>query len=282
MSDNTIAPQLVGGPLAEVPQVETIRHDAPGGPVLAYAANSKDRLETAVIDVVAQAPEAFPPRTVDKRVVTDRGSFLAEIDRRALIDNVSTVWGNRNNGTITVIYDELSPNAERQYNRRGDQLQLQFIRSEDWRLFQAATGKLHTQDEFGDLLQSVGHLIVSHTAADLLEIVDSIRATSAGSFESRINRANGSQTLSYSEEVNASAGRHGQLEVPRTVVFTAQPFEDYPEFEIAADLRLRVSGNKLGLGLFPEPYDHKIRAAWLDVTDSLSEVIGVPIYAANL
>lgn len=282
MTDNDTQFTALGSPITGVPQVETIRIEAPNGPVIAYAVNGENGLETRAVDLVCEVPDAFPPRTVEKRIVTDQASFLAEIDRRGLIDSMSTVWANRNNGTITVVYDELSHDAEYHYSRRADRLQLQFIRSEDWKLFQAATGGLHSQEAFGDLLQSVAHLITSHTAADLLEVVDSIRATSSGSFESRINRANGSQTLSYSEEVNASAGRHGQLEVPRTIDFRVQPFEDYPEFDIVADLRLRVSGSKLAMGLFPEPYDHKIRAAWLDVTDSLSQAIGVPIYAANL
>lgn len=284
MPDNDFTPTLVGGQIADIPQVESLLLDAPWGQVLTVAANGHNGLETKVIDLVGEAPDAYLPRTVAPRTVTDQASFLAEATRRPLIEGISTVWANRKAGSVTVVYDELDGIANPVgYTRRADRLELRFIRSEDWKLFTTAADRaFHSQDAFGDLLQSVGHLITSHSAADLLEVVDSIRATSTGSFESRINRANGSQTLSYSEEVNATAGRHGQLEVPRGVEFRVSPFEDYPEFDISADLRLRVSGGKLAIGLFPEPFDHKIRDSWLDVTSSLSQALGVPVYAANL
>lgn len=254
------------------------------GPVYLITANGEQGLDARVIDLREQAPNAFPPRNAASRVVTDTASFLAEIKRRPLIGARSTVWGNRQYGAITAIYDELYSDAQSEYARRSDVLVLQFVPDPDWAtLFKAADGKFHSQFEFGDLIESAGHLITSHPAAEIVEIVDSVRASSKGSFESSIKRATGSVNLTYSEEVSAKAGTATrQLEVPREITLSARPFEDYPLIEIRCWLRLDISQGQLGLALVPQPYEHLVRDAWTQVTGDLANELGVPVYASNL
>ena len=276
MSDNTI----------ELPEhtVALIDEPAADGPLYLATANGEDGLETRVIDVRGEAPNAFPPRTVNDRVVTDTASFLAEIARRPLLADESTVWGNRQKGEITAVYDELSSVPTNRYTRRGDRLILRFVPDPDWAtLTGTADGKFHDQDTFGDMIEAAGHLITSHPAAELMEIVDSVRTSSKGSFESRIRRDTGTQYLTYSEEVSAKAGSSTKpLEVPREITLSARPFEDYPLVEVKCWLRLRVNQGQLGLGLFPQPYQHLVRDAWSHVTTELSEKLNVPVYASNL
>lgn len=254
------------------------------GPLRIIAANGENGLEARVIDVRAEAPNAFPPRTVNDRIVTDTASFLAEINRRPLIESLSTVWGNRQKGEITAVYDELPGAAISDYTRRGDRLTLRFVPDPDWAtLGRTADAAFHGQDDFGDMIEAAGHLITSHPAAELMEIVDSVRTSSKGSFESRIKRDTGTQYLTYSEEVSAKAGSSTKpLEVPREITLSARPFEDYPLVEVKCWLRLRVNQGALGLGLFPQPYQHLVRDAWTHVTTELAEKLGVPVYAANL
>lgn len=276
MSDNAI----------ELPphSVELIDEPDADGPLYLSTANGDDGLAFDVIDVRGEAPLAFPPRAVNDRIVTDTASFAAEIARRPLIERVSTVWGNRQKGEITAVYDELVADATADYTRRGDRLTLRFVPDPDWAtLTGTADGKFHDQDTFGDMIEAAGHLITSHPAAELMEIVDSVRTSSKGSFESRIRRDTGTQYLTYSEEVSAKAGSSTKpLEVPREITLSARPFEDYPLVEVKCWLRLRVNQGQLGLGLFPQPYQHLVRDAWSHVTTELSEQINVPIYAANL
>lgn len=279
MSDNAI----------ELPE-ETVTYIAPetvpfaDGPLFLVTANTGDGLTSRVVDVRHDAPEAFPPRTVDNRIVTDTASLLAEVDRRPLLDGQSTVWGNRKTGEITVVYDELKQDADDNYTHRRDRLTLRFVPDPDWAtLRKVADGAFHGQDEFGDLIESAGHLITSHPAAELMEIIDSIRASSKGAFESKIRRDTGAQHLTYSEEVSVKAGSSSRaLEVPREITLTARPFEDYPEVSVTCWLRLRINSGQLHLGLFPQPYEHLVRAAWNQVTEGLSDKLGVPVYAANL
>lgn len=275
MSDKTI----------ELPdhEVEALDQDGADGPIRFVTANGEHGLETRVVDVRAEVPNAFPPRTVAPRVVTDADSFLAEVARRPLVDGVSTVWGNRQKGEVTVVYDELPGTVVHDFTRRADHLVLRFVPDPDWAvLFNAADGEFHNQNEFGDLIETVGYLITSHPAAELMEIVDSVRGSSSGAFESRIRRDTGSQHLTYSEEVTTQAGSSARpLEVPRQITLAARPFEDYPLVDVTCWLRLRIAQGKLFLGLFPQPYQHTVRDAWTHVTDELAEKLGVPVYAAN-
>jgi len=277
MSDNTI----------ELPNhtVELIDEPVADSPLYLATANAAHSLEQRVIDVRKEAPDAFPPRTVVERVVTDQDSFAAELKRRKLVEGKSTVWGNRQRGEITAIYDELSPDAVEEYERRHDRLTLRFVADPDWTtLFNAADAKWHGQEAFGDLIETAGHLITSHPAAELMEIIDSIRASSKGSFESRINRANGSQNLTYSEEVTVrgkTTSSTKDIEVPKEIVFAARPYEDYPLISVTCWLRLNINQGNLVLGLFPQPYQHLVRDAWKVVVGEVSEKIGAKVYAAN-
>ncbi|TWS20811.1 DUF2303 family protein [Tsukamurella asaccharolytica] len=253
------------------------------GPVHVFIANGVEGLETKVVDVRAEVPDAFPPRTTVPRKVTDQASFLAEVKRRPLLDGLSTVWANRKTGTVSVIYDELGADATADYTRRQDFLTLQFVRDPDWTLLMNTISKEPCgQLEFSDLIESVGHLITSHPAAELMEIAESLRTSSQARFESRPNRANGSQVFTYAEEVSATAGRSAQLEVPTTITFRAAPFEDFPPVDVTCWFRFRVNGGNPRLTLEAQPFDHVIRATWSTVIDDLAENLGVPVYAANL
>lgn len=272
--------------ILELPDHATELIDEPEADTSLYlvTANGENGLQAEIVDVRGKVPAAFPPRAPERRTVTDTASFLAEVARRPLLQGLSTVWGNRDKGQVNVIYNELGADATAAYTRRNDMLTLQFVADPDWAtLFNAADGDYHGQEKFGELIEQAGHLITSHPAAEVVEIVDSIQSSSKGSFESKISRANGSQHLTYSEEVTTKAGTATKpLEVPREITLSARPFEDYPLIEVTCWLRLRVSGGALGLGLFPKPYEHLVRDAWTQKTGELAEALGVPVYAANL
>lgn len=203
--------------------------------------------------------------------------------RRPLLAGQSTAWANRNSGKVSVVYDELEADATEKFTDRGDVLVLQFVADPNWTaLMKAIDAEPCGQEDFADLLSSVGHLVTSHNTADLVEMVMSLRASTSGSFESRINRANGSQVLSYSEEVTATAGRTTQIEVPQFIAFRAARFEDFPPIDVTCELYLRVTGGRARLSLVARPFDHVIRETWSTVVEDLAENLGVPVYATNL
>lgn len=243
----------------------------------AVAVTEKHGLQTTTI-VEDETRLPTPRRVSGKRTVADVDSFLFELARRPLGDG-GTLWGNAERGNITAVYnDHDGPLA----GWRDDQLIVQFKQDPDWARWHAISGKAYSQYEFGDLIEELLHTVIDPDQADLLEIIDSIRSSSSGSFQSSINRANGSQTATYNQEVTATATttRTGTVEVPQLLTLRLRPWEGHAQtYDIQAYFRLRVSGGQLQLTIKLKPTRETLRAAWADVTRQVTDEISKPVYA---
>lgn len=221
---------------------------------------------------------AQPRRVSGQRKVADVDSFMSELDRRPLTDT-GTLWGNASSGVITAVYNDHDGKTA---GWRDDQLIVQFKADPDWARWHAISGKSFTQYDFGDLIEELLHTVIDPDQADLLEIIDSIRSSSSGSFQSSINRANGSQTAIYNQEVAATATttRTGTVEVPQLITLRLRPWEGHAQtYEIQAYFRLRVSGGQLQLSIKLKPTSETLRLAWADVTKQVTAAITKPVYA---
>lgn len=272
----------------------------------AVAVTEQHGLQVNELDDTHLAPH--PRRPAGVRTVADIDSLLAELDRRPLDPAASTVWGDQHAGTVTVIYNDHAA-LPGPAGWRDDRLVLALKADRDWSAWHAISGKWFGQSEFGDVIEDLLHTITDPDQADLLEIIDTIRASSSASFESpvdvgplaiagwaprgrvraplpraagiSINRHDGSQTLGYTEEVKASAGRSsGRLEVPQTLTLALRPWEGHVEtYDVPAYFRLRVQGGALALAVKLKPTEQIVRAAWLDVTSKVVAATGVPVLA---
>ncbi|UOK18039.1 hypothetical protein QLQ75_gp45 [Gordonia phage Santhid] len=221
--------------------------------------------------------DLLPPRYVTgERLVSDVVSFLAELDRRPLNDGASTLWGRIDEGVITAIYDDHT--IDDIAGRRGDRLTLKLVADPDWTAWHKLSGTFLSQETTGDYLEELAHTIADPTGAEVLEIINSIRATSKGSFESAINRSRGTQKLSFSTEVNASAGRKGELEIPEVISLKLRPWEGHPSFyDIDAWLRLRIVEGHLSIALKLKPTRQTLLQAWADLVGRVEQTTGRPV-----
>lgn len=219
---------------------------------------------------------ATPYRTVGERTVADLDSFVSELARRPLRDD-STIWGNAERGKMTAIYND---HTDEDPGWRDDKLTLQLAQDEDWKAWHAISGKAFRQQEFGDKIEELLHTVISPDQAALLEIIDSIRVSSGGNFESRIERHDGSQKLAYQQENRVSAGRTGELEVPQIIRLALRPWEGHPAiYEVDAYFRLRVSEGDLSLSIKLKPTRQIVRQAWIDITEVVWGATEKPVLA---
>lgn len=219
-----------------------------------------------------------PYRVSGERTVTDLDSFLAELDRRPLSD-YSTLWGSPTRGRLTAIYNDHHGDDA---GWRDDKLTLALTPDEDWAAWHALSGKLFTQNEFGDVIEELLHTIESPDQADLLEIIDSIRASTSGEFESAIERGNGSQKLTYKQQHTVRAGRSGQLEIPQIITLDLRPWEGHPAtYAVEAYFRTRVSEGSLALAIKLKPTRQIVRRAWATLTEAVVAQTGTPVYAVS-
>lgn len=232
-------------------------------------------------------PKSFPTplRVTGERTVADLDSFLAELERRPLdqISNTGTLWGSATRGVLTAIYndhDGAIATNEPGAGWRDDKLTLSLTPDRDWAAWHKISGTYFGQNEFGDLIEELLHTVVSPDQAELLEVIDSIRASTSGAFESKIERANGGQKLTYKQEHNVTAGRSGQLEVPQTITLKLRPWENHPEtYDVEAYFRTRVSNGTLGLAIKLKPTAQILRDAWYAITQAVSGQTGKPVLA---
>jgi uncharacterized protein YfdQ (DUF2303 family) len=118
--------------------------------------------------------------------------------------------------------------------------------SREWKAWMESNKKPFGQTAFAQFLETRRLDISEPSAADMLEIAQSIEATSAGSFASKINRTNGNLVFGYTENTNATAGG-GRLEVPEKFTIAIPVFDGGEKWKIDAFLRYRIKDGELAL-----------------------------------
>lgn len=229
-----------------------------------------------------------PHRAEGTRTVSELDSFLAELARRPLTRETGTLWGCAERGKLTAVYNDHEGDEntsglgedDRKAGWRDDNLVLQLKPDPDWAAWHKLSGTPHRQEEFGDLVEELLHTVVSPDQAELLEIIDSVRASSKGTFESSITRANGAQTATFNTEVNTTAGRTGQLQVPQIITLRLRPWDGHPStYDVDAYFRLRIENGRLLLLIKLKPTRQIIRDAWTEITNTVAQTIDKPVYA---
>ncbi|MCV7208346.1 DUF2303 family protein [Mycolicibacterium canariasense] len=247
-------------------------------------------LETRTIDDAQHL--ANPRRAIGTRTVSETLSFLDELDRRPLTQGLSTLWGDYTKGRVVAIYND--HDSERA-GWRDDRLVLQLVDDPDWVRWHSVSGKWFSQYDFGDLIEELLHTVSDPDQADLLEIINSIRASQSGKFESKIERSTSDQELTYTTETTASAGSATRkLEVPKTITLRLRPWEGHVAapvegeslpaqwvgtYEVEAWFRLLVSNGELKLAIKLKPTQQLVRQAWAEAVNAIVGKTDIPVLA---
>jgi uncharacterized protein YfdQ (DUF2303 family) len=234
-------------------------------------------LQVHTLDEEAHQP--FPRRSKGTRNVAELDSFLAELHRRPL-DEHGTLWGTAATGKLTAIYNDHDVNSMIG-GWRDDTLALQLKQDPDWAAWHAMSGKYFRQVDFGDQVEELLHTVIDPDQAELLEVIDSVRASTKGEFQSSINRANGAQTVVFNTEISTTAGKAtNTLEVPQFVTLRLRPWEGHPTtYDIQAYFRLKVDSGNLALTIKLKPTRQILREAWDEITRTVTEIVNKPVYA---
>ncbi|MFV8317072.1 DUF2303 family protein [Mycobacterium sp. 23] len=235
-----------------------------------------------VTDIAVDPTEfPFPLRVKGERTVAELESFLAELARRPLdqIGDTGTLWGSAKRGVLTAIYNDHNTNGT-DAGWRDDKLTMKLTADDDWAAWHAMSGRLYPQNEFGDKIEELLHTITSPDQAELLEVIDSIRSSTSGEFESKVERAHGGLKLTYREDHTVTAGKGRELEVPQVIILNLRPWEGHPEtYPVEAKFRTRVTNGSLGLAIKLQPTAQILREAWHTITQAVTGQTGKPVLA---
>ncbi|OCB09265.1 hypothetical protein A5717_26175 [Mycolicibacterium porcinum] len=247
-----------------------------GTPHVKYVAGIDEQHGLKVHTIDEESLQANPRRVAGTRTVTELDSFLAELTRRPLA-SPGTLWGNATRGELVAVYNDHNDEIA---GWRDDQLVLKLQADADWAAWHELSGQWFTQADFGDLIEELIHTVVEPDQVDLLEIIDSVRASTKGAFQSEITRSNGGQKVTYNTEVEAQAGRTREIAVPQIIKLHLRPWDGHAtSYNIEAYFRLRVDHGRLMLAVKLKPTRQIIREAWSDITGGVTAAIDKPVYA---
>jgi uncharacterized protein YfdQ (DUF2303 family) len=222
------------------------------------------------------AHREYPQRKTGTTIVRDSASFVALWEKHS--DSDSEVYADADRFVITAVLDANTEEADGA--RWGThRIELALRKSEGWNEWLSHDGQFLTQDQFAEFLEDHLGDLQDPTAADMLEIAQSIRGTTKAEFASGTRLQSGQRTFQYTETVNATAGPKGQLTVPETFTIGLVPFEGLTEgYKVTARLRYRIGrDNGLTLGYkLNQPRDILL-AAFGDVRDSIDAAVTQPI-----
>ena len=156
-------------------------------------------------------------------------------------------------------------------------LSLVLRRTKAWEEWTGMDGKLVSQDIFANFLEDHLPNLVEPDAATMLEIAQSIKATTKAEFQSSSRLQSGERKFSFVEDTKASAGAKGDLAIPETFKIGVPPFEGADAYSMTARFKYRLDRGQLALGFKLEQPEERAKAAFADVLAVIAEGVGAPI-----
>lgn len=232
--------------------------------------DSSGRVQT--IDLTGDKYKATPTRKSGVTVVRDVKGFLAYFAKHH--DDDTEVYSDVEALSITAVLDANTADAARW---GGHRLGLSLRKTKTWQEWTATDGRLLRQEEFAEFLESHLPDLVEPDAATMLEIAQSIQASTKGRFESGTRLQSGTRKLIYTEESAAKAGQRGELEIPEVFKIAVVPFEGAKRYSMRARLRYRIDRTELLMGYKLEQPEDRIAFAFQEIADEIAAGINMPI-----
>jgi uncharacterized protein YfdQ (DUF2303 family) len=105
-----------------------------------------------------------------------------------------------------------------------------------------------SQEDFAEHVEVGLDDIAEPAGADVLEMAQTFHAKAHSTFRQATRLATGETQFQYDEEVAATAGKTGTLEIPSVLKLALSPFVGEERYAVIARLRYRLSGGRLTLG----------------------------------
>lgn len=225
------------------------------------------------IDLTGPKHTGIPDRKQGTTTVRDAASFAAYFEKHA--DTDTEVYADADRLTVTAVLDAHSRNVARW---SGHRLNLELRRTTAWVQWLNLDGKLQPQEQFAEFLEDHLPDLLDPSAADMLEIAQSIQGATRVEWQNSTRLTSGQRQFQFVETVTAKAGQKGQLTVPETFTVGLVPFEGSEGYKLTARFRYRLSKDGgLALGYKLERPEDTVRQAFADVVAVIGQEIDQPV-----
>jgi uncharacterized protein YfdQ (DUF2303 family) len=180
------------------------------------------------------------------------------------------LWADIDRRTIKAIID--GSNGLRQHTAT-----LQLKTSREWGEWAHVDGKLFKQADFAQFLEDHISTIAAPDGAILLDVAQTLQATTSTVFKQQAILANGQRQFRWEETIEARAGQYGDLKIPAELTLVLQPFQGAEKVAIQARFRFQIREGVLSLGIKLAEPDRAIEEAFDAVVRELQDQIPVRI-----
>lgn len=187
----------------------------------------------------------------------------------------SEIWADQEKARIVGV---LNAHSEGEPGWSDHRLVLTLRHTVQWQVWTAFDNKLLDQTVFAEHVENRLPDFVTPPGAQMLELAQTFQANTKVAFESAKQLASGERQLLYREDTTASAGRKGEITVPREFTVALQPFEGSDAYKVSARLRYRIIGSgQLSIGYMVDRPEDVLRFAFYDVVAKVAAGIDRPV-----
>lgn len=187
------------------------------------------------------------------------------------------VWADIERRSVTAVINA----HEEDYDLAGwgdHRLELKLQHTPAWLAWSKYDGVQMTQVQFAELLEERLQDVVEPDGATLTEVARTFRATKSVAFESDHVLSSGQVQLGYREEIDAKAGRKGNLDVPEKFTLGLAPFEGGSPYPVLARLRFSIDGGTLRIKYVLDRPADVVRAAFDQVVGLIGAGVDAPLF----
>lgn len=228
---------------------------------------------------------ARPLRKRATAVFTEPGSFINYVnDHKRERGTLLLGEVNEVTGSFAAIFDyhERATNAETEADGVAGwgqhRAELKLVSTPEWARWSAGSGKEWGQTEFAEFLEDNAVDVSEPSGADLLEVAQTLQATKSLNFRSGVRLKDGRNQLTYIEDITASAGSAGQMEVPEAFILSLVPFIGCDQTQFRARLRYRINQGKLTFCYRLYQSHAIVGAVWQTIREMVEEETGLMVH----
>jgi uncharacterized protein YfdQ (DUF2303 family) len=226
------------------------------------------------IDLTGDRYRDQPRRKSGSVHVRDVPSF-AEYWSKHHVNGTSEVYADRAQCRIIAVLDAHGAETAGWAQHR---LVLGLEYSEAFKAWLARDGKLMEQEAFAEFLDDNAADIREPSAAEMLEIAQTIQGTSKVDWQASHRLVDGQRRIGYVETNSATAGTKGELAIPQQIGIGVQIFDGAEvAHAITARFRHRISGGKLQLMYKLDRPNDVVTAAFDGAVAELAQACGTAV-----
>jgi uncharacterized protein YfdQ (DUF2303 family) len=191
----------------------------------------------------------------------------------------TTIWVEPLDGKVVAVLNDHGPDQDEEFGDFRAELALPV--TPEWKHWMSRDKRYGSQTEFAEHIEEGLDEIRDPPGALLLEIAQSMQATVTAEFKSASRLDDGSIAVQWVEDINASAGRAGDLMIPQEITLGIAPFYGEQPYELLARIRYRIGHGELSIGYSLNRPDTIIRDCLLEIRSRIEEAFPGQVFIGS-